>query len=536
MNKKLVTGMIALSIATMPFNVFALEKEESIYSNLNADGTRFKTVVTSHLSAIEGTTIEDTTELKKILNINGKEKFTLDNNKLTWTAKGKDIFYQGEFEKELPIETSVKYYLDGKEVTNKELIGASGKVEIEITLTNTDAHQIDGETLYTPFVVTLGAMLDKNASNITISNGKVINSGNKFILVGLATPGLYESTNLDSFKEMNKITITFDTKKYKQPTIYTVATPKLIEKNDLEVFNKLDDVYNKVGLLKTNMDAIENGANELENGAQQLLNGTKEINENLNTVKNYMQALTQGTYDLNGGVKQIIDAIDASSASLSDSNMQASLEKLSILKEKNTEAINKLTETNTTLAETYEKYQLSEKTLQEITIEEIMSLPLSDKDMLEKLVTIKNTYDGNSNLIYLLSMNNSAIDTTSKTLMETATTVKTQLSSLRAGLVELESGTNTLYTNSSKITEGINALYQGTNTLMSGTSSLVSGTTTLKSGISTYNKEGISTLVSYANTIQGKTNKLKKLVDLSEQYKGFASNNTTNATFVSVIK
>lgn len=134
MNKKLVTSIIALSIITMPFNVFALEKEESIYSNLNADGTRFKTVVTNHLSSLEGTSIEDTTELKKILNINGKETFTLDNNKLTWTSRGKDIFYQGEFEKELPIETNVKYYLNDKEVTNKELIGASGKVKIEVTL------------------------------------------------------------------------------------------------------------------------------------------------------------------------------------------------------------------------------------------------------------------------------------------------------------------------------------------------------------------------------------------------------------------
>lgn len=164
-----------------------------------------------------------------------------------------------------------------------------------------------------------------------------------------------------------------------------------------------------------------------------------------------------------------------------------------------------------------------------------MTLPL-DETTIKNLITLKNTYEGNNNLIYLLSMNNSAIDTTSKTLMETASTVKTQLSSLRAGLVELENGSNTLYTSSSKITEGINALYQGTNTLMNGTSSLVAGTTTLKSGISTYNKEGISTLVNYANNIQGKTNKLKKLVDLSEQYKGFASNNTNSTTFVSVIK
>ena len=530
MNKKLITSIITLSIITVPFNVFAKTKEESIYSTLNKEGTRKETVVTSHLSNLEKTTIEDTTELKKILNINGKETFTLNNKNLTWKSVGKDIFYQGKFEKELPIETNIKYYLDEKEINSKDLIGASGKVKIELTLKNKDAHEIDGETLYTPFVVTLGTMLDKNSSNIKISNGKVISSGNKFILVGLATPGLYESTNLDYFREMNKITITFNTKKYKQPTIYTVATPKLIEEDDLEVLNKLDNTYNKVDLLKTNMDAIEEGASKLEGGATKLLSGTKEINENLNTIKGYMQSLRSGTYDLNQGIKQIISAIDESTSSLSSSSLQTSLSQLSILKEKNTEAINKLTTTNSTLEKDYNTYSLKEK-----TIEEIKTLPL-DKETINNLITLKNTYEGNNNLIYLLTMNNTAIDTTSSTLMETASTVKSQLSSLRKGLVEVENASNTLYTSSSKITEGINTLYQGTNTLVEGTSRLVSGTNTLNKGITTYNKEGISTLVNEKNKIQEKSNQLKKLIDLSKQYKGFASNNSNATTFVSVVK
>ena len=335
MNKKLITGVIALSIIVTPFQAFAMTKEESVYSNLNSDGTRFKTVVTNHLSEMKNTEIEDTTELKKILNINGKETFTLENHKLTWSYKGNDIFYQGDFEKELPIETSVKYYLDGKEINNKELIGKSGQVKIEVSLKNIDQHNIDGEELYTPFVVTLGAMLDKNQENISISNGKVVNSGNKFILVGIASPGLYESTSIEKLKEMDKIVITFHTKKYKQPTIYTVATPKLIENSDLEVLNKLDDAYSKVGLLKSNMDTIENGASSLESGAIQLLKGTNEISSNLLTVKNYMEELTKGTYDLNQGINQIIAAIDTSSSSLSEETLTERLNQLSTLKEKN---------------------------------------------------------------------------------------------------------------------------------------------------------------------------------------------------------
>ena len=278
------------------------------------------------------------------------------------------------------------------------------------------------------------------------------------------------------------------------------------------------------------MDTIENGVSSLESGAIQLLKGTNEISSNLLTVKNYMEELTKGTYDLNQGINQIIAAIDTSSSSLSEESLTERLNQLSTLKEKNQEAITKLSTTNRSLEEQYNTYGLENK-----TIEEIMNLPLEETTK-KNLMTLKSTYEGNNNLIYLLSMNNQAIDNTSSTLVTTAKTVKSQLLELRNGLVKLESGSNTLYNSSSKITEGVSSLYQGTNQLVEGTNQLVSGTSTLKSGISTYNQEGISTLVSYANTIQNKTQKIKKLIQLSEDYKGFASSNTSSTTFVSVIK
>ena len=243
-----------------------------------------------------------------------------------------------------------------------------------------------------------------------------------------------------------------------------------------------------------------------------------------------MEELTKGTYDLNQGINQIIAAIDTSSSSLSEESLTDRLNQLSTLKEKNQEAITKLSTTNRSLEEQYNTYGLENK-----TIEEIMNLPLEETTK-KNLMTLKSTYEGNNNLIYLLSMNNQAIDNTSSTLVTTAKTVKSQLLELRNGLVKLESGSNTLYNSSSKITEGVSSLYQGTNQLVEGTNQLVSGTSTLKSGISTYNQEGISTLVSYANTIQNKTQKIKKLIQLSEDYKGFASSNTSSTTFVSVIK
>ena len=76
-------------------------------------------------------------------------------------------------EKEIPIETKIKYYLDGKEVNFDEIKGKSGKVKIEIVFTNKDkkAVNIDGKQveMYTPYLVASGMIIDdKKFTNITI--------------------------------------------------------------------------------------------------------------------------------------------------------------------------------------------------------------------------------------------------------------------------------------------------------------------------------------------------------------------------------
>ena len=83
---------------------------------------------------------------------------------------------------------------------------------------------------------------------------------------------------------------------------------------------------------------------------------------------------------------------------------------------------------------------------------------------------------------------------------------------------------------------GIEELYQGSVTLVSGANSLYDGTSTLRNGISTYNNEGIKVLSSYSTKAKTYPNKLEALTKLTDEYKGFASNNTNTTTFVSVIK
>ena len=527
MKNKIITLLIISSLF-IPIKTQALTKDETIYSVLNKNGSLYKTTIVNHLYNSNTDTIEDTTKLKEILNINGEETFTINGENLKWNNNKNEIFYKGKIEQELPIKTEVKYYLNEKELLPNEMIGKSGKVKISINLTNTDKHitNINGtnETIYTPFIVTSGMMLStKDNSNIEITNGRVVTTGNKSILVSIATPGLYESLNLEEFKNMNNITITYNTKNYKENTIYLVITPKLIENIDLEVFNKLDNIYSNVDKLSTNMNTINKGAIDLANGANKLSSGSKEISNNLLKISNYMKQLEDGTKDLDNGLKEVINALNNASSELTNSNQEESINSLKQLQIGNNNAINKLTDTNNNIKLLFTSNNINIDTIN------IDLLP-------ENLKTYKQTYDGNNNLIYLLNLNNEAINKTINTSIETNNTISNLITKLQDALTKLENGSNTIYTSTSTLSNGIKELYQGSLTLNNGIETLSTGANKLQSGISTYNKEGIQKLNSYTTNAKYITNKIEALIKLSNDYKGFASNNVNTSNFVSVIK
>ena len=553
--------VMTLSVATMlllnPASVFAMTKNETIYSTLNYNGVIEKTTINTRLSDLEKGSVVDYTKLDDIKNINGREKFSIDSGTLTWKSTGKDIFYQGKVTEELPIKVTAKYYLNGEEVNPKKIKGKSGDVKIVYSFTNESYDKSSG--MYTPFVVTTTSIINSdNNTDIDISNGKVVNTGTKNIVIGISAPGLYDSVGLNELKDMDKVTITYNTTKFSMNEVYFVITPKLLSEVDVNTLSKVDSLNSSLNTLQNGMNELQNGSSTLNDGAKKIENGTKSLNDGLKSATNGMQEVNSGASELNSKVTSINSLINALVDVMTNGNSTDSeviervnyekqvinsydatilpkIEQLQTLYLGNVQAINTLKITNESISQVYNEYSLgnfkldSTDTRTLLIVSEYFTNILASKGMsseeikstITNLTTVKKTYEGNLQLITLLEGNNQAL-LTSKDLIGT---VSSKLS-------ELNDGTNKLSNGTKQINDGLTKLYSGSNELLSGTTNLSNGTNTLNEGIIKINNEGISKLTEFGNKAVTYKNKVKTLTNLSKNYKGFASDNSDSTLFI----
>ena len=516
-------SLIGLSLLLIPFNASAA-KTESIYTKLDYNGNTVKTTVSNHIENDTSKEIKDNTILTNILNVNGDETFTLDNDTLTWYAKDKDIFYQGTTKKELPLSTVIKYYYNGKETDAKDIIGKSGKIKIEIRLLNNSL--LSKNNRFTPFVVALGTTLDSDTNkNISITNGKVTDTGTRNIAVAISSPGLYEYTNIKEFKDLNKIIISYETSDFDINDIYMVASPKLLSELDFDIFNKLDEFSTSIDTLSEKMDLIEDGAKKLYNGSSALVNGESDFNEKLTYLSTMLKKISSGTYALNDGIDEMITTLSSVKEMMANKNLNGSLANLLVLQEKNTATIKKISSEQIDTA--YKTYKMSQTETEEEMVIRLKSLnPTIDNETLTNLVSVKNSYE----LKLLLTANNEAIKemiSNLKDLNDLLNTLDTKLQEVKV----MKTKVTYLNTSLSQVSEGLTKMSQ-TTLISDGISSLNAGLKDLSEGTSLLNIQGIKELVNYKNEIITYTNKFEDIANLSKSYKGFSSNNADKTIFI----
>ena len=531
--KKIFISFSLISLLFQPLSIFALEKSEMIYSNLNYNGEVKSTDINVSLTNLDSGDIVDYTYLENIKNINGREKFSKESNKLTWNSTGKDIFYEGKLNSELPIKVKVKYFLNNEEINPKNILGKSGDISIRIELENTAYNQ--AAKLYTPFVSTAVLMLDSDAnSKVSVSNGKVVSTGNQYIITSIAAPGIEKDISLSEFNniDFDTITINYTTDSFKINDIYIASSPKLLDEIDVSKLDKVANLGNSLNTLQDGMNQVSLGANKLSDGTAMLSSGMTQFSNGLKQAYDGSVKLADGVSTLNSeveyyyGVLELIDRLFNSQETEEDlarldPDIVAEIQKIRKTINDNQDIINEARNVIISLDDTYHSKELDKYSSSEEMINYFENMGVSSEEII-KLIVCKETYENNIKLMKYLENNNYS-------LLEG---VKNLLNTIMEKANQAYTGTNELSNGAFELENGLQYLYENSLLLDSGNRQVADSTKLLSDGIAKINEEGINKLTEYGSKASDYALTVKKMLELSNNYSGFTGTDATSTIFI----
>lgn len=538
-------------------------KDESVYVNADASGKVKKTTVTEWLKNTEKGSVDDETVLEDVENVKGNEKYKEESDdSIVWESKGKDIYYQGTTDEELPVNMSITYKLDGKEISPKDLAGKSGKLEMTINYENKSKQNVDVDgqqtEMYTPFTLATAMMLPTDEyTNVTIDNGKIVSDGDKNIVVGVAFPGLSEDLGLDSSNLdvdiPSSVTITADVTDVSVGATYTMASANLLDSiglDDVDSFDDLDDSINKLedatnqlvdgskelaegtntlngksGELISGVDKLADGVTVYTDGVVGVADGANAINSNMALVKNGVSAAVEGTGKLAAGVSGVQSGLNtvASGINTAIDNLNKSSENIKGLANQTALTNEEKQQIVSKESAGLDQAGLSEEQKADVDSAIASAVNAASDATNTKVARAANEYSkGMSGAASQLSAASSAL-----TMVDPANptaTVAGGVAAVSAGIDELQTKLGTGTADQPGLTTGVEALASGVSQLADGANELNQKSSTLNSGMSTLKNggeqlvSGVGVLASGADTLASgiaeyKSEAIDKLAD-----------------------
>ena len=312
------------------------EKEETVYVQADAAGRPTKKTVEVALKKIRGKDpVEDRSNLREIRNTEGDEEYSeAGEGRYLWENHGEEIRYKGESDQPLPVDVTVTYYLEGSEVTADEIAGKTGAVRIRFDYDNhTDV----------PFMVLSSAILSGDMfSDIEVTNGRILDLGDRKAVIGFAFPGLMDSLKLADYEPTEEI----DLPEYVEIEAHavdfaldftaTVVSTGLFDELEDEDLKDFEDMADDMDELTDASSELADAAGELADGGatfgeyldqyfgglSKVSEGTGALDEGLSLLSQNIGKLTKGAGKLEKGlgrIEQSLDQIDLSSLSSEES-------------------------------------------------------------------------------------------------------------------------------------------------------------------------------------------------------------------------
>lgn len=273
-------------------------KEEVVYAMLNNDGSINGMYVVNIFD--KNGSIVDHGDYSAVRNLTTNDKISQNGDKITVTNSGEKLYYEGTLKKLLlPWNISIKYYMDGKEYSAKEIAGKTGSLTIKMNITQ---NKNCNDTFYKNYALQATFTLNSNkCKNIEADGATIANVGSNKQLTYTIMPD-----------KGADITITADATDFemKAATINGIRLNLNIKVDDANLIEKVDELKNAVNKLDNGAGDLKNGASNLKGGTDKLMSGTSE--------------LKSGSANLDSGVASLESGIDQVQAGLNELNSKSS--------------------------------------------------------------------------------------------------------------------------------------------------------------------------------------------------------------------
>ena len=539
-----------LTASAVSFQCFAetdsnAQKEEVIYIMADAAGNVKNVYAVNIFGQGSHTDYGDYQDIK-ILNTKDKLQKTVSG--YSFTTDSDKVYVQGTLpDAEIPWDISIRYFLDGKELSASEIAGKSGKLEIRFTVAKNekcDSDFYEGCALQADFTLDTARCKEITAPDATLAN---VGANKQLTYTILPNKGIETSIFADVTDfEMPSAAIN-GIKLNLNMTVDTSAfSDKISELTD--GIGKVDDgaktLSDGTGTLKDGTKSLKDGSQELAKGADSLAGGISKLESGVKTVQEGLDALYRQNDSLNGGSAQVKDALDTIQSALN--TVSADTESLRTLLNASgqiADGISELCSGAQSLQQgvSYTAYQntMAQNGLDITALQngntaaiQVLNGQLAQletglqtaSDDAAKTAEIQAQIEQTKNLITLLTGSSGMIQGTQaylnglhdgaaqidnglsalkesyskfhsglQTMTDTLAGMLVQLSSLSDGISELASQYSGLDSGIRQYTDGVAKIVSGYQSITSGTSALTSGSKDLRSGAEDL-KDGVSAL------------------------------------------
>lgn len=489
-NKKMLKNKITafITILLVPF-IFLLtsgftripeQKNETVYVNLNTDGSVRETEIVNWLSILGlndtgKNSYVDFGEYDSIKNMLNDSRPSYDGSRITWDSDAfneGNLFYAGVTQKDIPVDIEIKYFLNGVEIPGKELAGKTGNLKIEIKIKNKLKRQ--GEVLYTdyfgksqhaekdcyvPLIVQTSIKADVTVfSGIEAKDATMVLTGKEMNIsfADFPFPDSFFALEMYgkniSLEPINIVVI---------PSEVPIPDDLEDSKKNLEEFDSgLIEMTDGSDKIIDGSEKLQDGLVKLKNGSQELVDAISEINHGLytlsdkrSTISNGFEEIGKGLNELNQKGGEIVNATQQLTSNLE--NIQSGLDKTA----NGAAGLSKGLDTMTGAAAGLQEFPDNLKQI----VQQLSLIPVEDiyKEGYQNLL---------GTLLYLADQETAAFSSLQGGLQEINGGMKDLsggLKNLAGGVGEYKGGMEQFSTNMSAMAQGFDQLASGHNQLAS---------------------------------------------------------------------